>query len=245
MTGNKSLKDTPQVASDMGGALSTEEKRLLLPQLQSFGLDTLSTIIWDTINLVGVDDQREKFGIHFDEPEEENPKEQEEKPKEEQEKSKQRKQQMVTFWDGENAQTVPFPIFADIVIYVGEEKVKVYEEKHDPKEGNDTTAGLSKLKLALEYLKGKVEREGRLETAAEYRSKLDRERSWGAICKDKLVDSARERRGTQMWSAGKAEPKKEKGIQSMVNRHPELQQRKNHFKKQLGLLFNPEEDDKH
>jgi len=222
----------------MGGALSAEEKKMLIPHLQDFNLDTLSAIIWDTINLVGVDDEREKFGIHFDEPkpEEENPKE--ENPEEEQEKETNKvqeketnKEQMVTFWDGENVQTLPFLIFADIILYIGEEKIKELEVKDDLKEANDTTPGLSKLKLAVEYLKGKVEHAQRLETGAEYRRKIDDGEIGGASGEHKLVNSARERSGTQMWSAGKPEPKtknKIKGIESMMDRHPELQ--KNHGK---------------
>ena len=41
---------------------------MLLPHLQGFDPQTLCSIVWDTIDSIGVHDQWERFGIHFDEP---------------------------------------------------------------------------------------------------------------------------------------------------------------------------------
>ena len=82
---------------------------MLLPHLQGFDPQTLSSIVWDTINCIGVHDQREHFGIHFDELQpadheetedlnESSSKEEKEGKKEDGDKGR-GNQQIVNFWD--------------------------------------------------------------------------------------------------------------------------------------------------
>jgi len=223
--------------TDMGPALSLEEKKMLLPHLQGFNPQTLSGIIWDTINLIGVDDQRERFGIHFDEPPPD-PDEETEEPnessddkkdgKKKEDNGESSKEQMVNFWDGDDIQSLPLSIFSDILVHVGENTVQEYEQKYNLEEEKVLKIEVDKLKLALEYLSKKMQSMNRLETALEYREKIDKGQSSRGSCTDlQVVESARERRGTQMWSAGKNYPEDSKrskrGMMEIMFRLPGLQ----------------------
>ncbi len=209
----------------MGGVLSLEEKKQLLPHLQGFKPHTLSSIIWDTVNLIGVDDQRERFGIHFDEPKNEEGSMKDEENGDSDQDNKQG-EQTVTFWDGKEAHSLPLHIFIDILTYVGEETVKEYEA-NDLEEEKEIQTAVNQLKLSLEYLKNKLESIGRSETAEAYRTRLDEDESESR--RDSLVDKVRERRGTQMWSAGESrqptEKEQKKGIEGVMDRLPELHKR--------------------
>ena len=228
-------KPQPQASSAvMGGALSQAEKKQLLPHLQGFNPHTLSTIIWDTINLVGVDDQREMIGIQFNEPEcnqKEDKEEKEKKEEGEEDGEKKPKEPSVTFWDSETVQNLPLPIFIDILAYVGEETIKEYEANYNLEEENEFTAGVKKLKHALEYLQGTMQSMERSETAREYRNRIDRRLNSDAHSKRNMIEEVRERHGTQMWLAGELEHhegggnKVKKGMEGMVDRLPELQKR--------------------
>lgn len=183
----------------MGGALSHEEEKQLVPHLENFEPDSLSSVIWDTINLVGVDDERDNFGIHFDAAEES----QAEGVKEED------KEQNVVFWDGDEAQDLPLPVFMDIIVMVGEATVKRYEENYNLEENKEVEAGVNKLKLAMEYLQRALQVSHRPETLGEYRNRIDSMQSISSrkqTDRKHLVQSARERRGSHTWSAGELDP---------------------------------------
>ena len=50
----------------MGSALSARERKDLKPHLQGIEPSSLAAVIWDSINSVGIDDEVEIFGVHYE-----------------------------------------------------------------------------------------------------------------------------------------------------------------------------------
>lgn len=196
----------------MGGALSQEEKKQLIPHLQDFNPISLSSIVWDTINVVGVDDERENFGIHFDDCEKD-------------------EERNVVFWDGDDVHEIPFPVFMEILNLVCKETVKIYEEKYHLEEDKMVELGVMKLKLAMQCLQSILQSLHRTETLEDYRKRID---SRPRISLEKKLSSkhmARARHGSFTWSSGElASPrgngqKQNRGFESVITRMPELRKR--------------------
>ncbi len=217
----------------MGEALSVAEKKQLLPHLRGFKPHALASIIWDTVNEVCTDDRRDSFGILFDQTEKDETLErgecEAEKEEDEIEVSKcaaRGDKERVTFWDKEMIQTLPLPIFMDILMFVGEETVRSYEEHYDISKNNDVSKEVDKLKVALEYLQNKLQSMERSGTTEDYRIKVDLEGKDDRDCEQRRVARVRERRGTQVWSAGESDCEREsgrqRGMESVISRHPAL-----------------------
>ena len=213
----------------MGNLLSVREQRALKPHLQGIEPSSLAAIIWDSMNLVGVDDDVEKLGIHFM-----NESEFEEGG-----------QARVVFWDEIGATDMPRKVFFEVLLLVGEEIVEEYENNYDLEISTDLGTAVKKLQLALVSLRESIDTLTNEEGAKTYRERLD---SGGdkneEPASDDLIEEIRSRRGSYMWTNG--EPDSEalyntgrrasKGIEGVIDRLPDLRRR---YDKAVGTSNKP------
>ena len=132
----------------MGSALSEKEVTVLQPHLQGFEAASLASVIWDAINQVGVDDEQEKMGIHFetgDTP-------------------------AAIFWDETGPQHLPRKAFLQVMEMVAERTI---ESSYDLEKSKALGAVVSKLKLALVYLQREIQSMKGEEGGYSYRKHLE------------------------------------------------------------------------
>ena len=202
----------------MGNLLSVREQKALKPHLQGIEPSSLAAIILDSINLVGVDDDVEKLGIHFM-----NDSEFEEGG-----------QARVIFWDEIEATDMPRKVFLEILQLVGEEIVEEYENNYDLDKSTDLGTAVKKLQVALVSLRETIDTLTNEEDAKAYRERLDSgEDTNEDSLSGKLIQEIRSRRGSYMWTNGEAEGEAwynsgrrvSKGIEGVIDRLPDLRRR--------------------
>ena len=200
----------------MGNVLSYKEQKALKPHLQGIEPASLAAIIWDSINLVGVDDDLEKIGIHFINESE----------------LDDSSQSQVIFWDENGATDMPRKVFLEVLLMIGEQIVNEYESNYDLEKATDLGTAVNKLQLALVSLNETIQSlpdEG----SKTYRERLDS----GVLTSDEhisdnLIEKVRTRRGSYMWTNGETENlptnvgrRRSKGIEGVIDRLPELRRR--------------------
>lgn len=201
----------------MGSTLSCKEQRALKPHLQGIEPASLAAIVWDSINMVGVDDDIEKLGIHFVNGTE----------------LDDCGQARVIFWDEIGATDMPRKVFLEVLLMVGEETVTEYESNYDLNTSTDLGTAVNKLQLALASLRDNIDGLSREEGAKAYRDRLDSGVSINDDpVSDDLIEEIRTRRGSYMWTNGEpdSEPanmgrRQSKGIEGVIDRLPELRRR--------------------
>ena len=201
----------------MGNILSGSEQKALKPHLQGIEPASLAAVIWDSINLVGVDDDIEKLGIHFVNGTE----------------FEDGGQARVIFWDEIGATDMPRKVFLEVLLMVGEEIVKEYENNYDLETSTDLGTAVNKLQLAMVSLRETIDSLTSEECAKTYRERLDSGVSINEDpISDDLIEEIRTRRGSYMWT--NAEPESEpmytgrrqsKGIEGVIDRLPDLRKR--------------------
>lgn len=199
----------------MGSTLSMSEERELAIQLQGLEPASLASIIWDSINSVGVDDKQEKFGIDF---------------------SGGKDSQKVTFWDSGDVTEMPRKVFLEIIQMASEKIISEYENNYDLEKSHELQTPVNKLRLAKQYLQREIRLlEGQV-NIKEYCENLES----GTSAKDELkdenfVEEVRTRRATWVWSNGghsksndgynPSRRRTSKGLEAVVDRLPELRSR--------------------
>lgn len=198
--------------------LSKREERELAIHLQGIEPVSLATIIWDSINCVGVDDEHAKFGIDFS-----GGKVSSDSPK-------------VLFWDKGDATGMPRKVFLEILQMVSEKIIEDYENNYDLEKSHELQSAVNKLRLAKQHLQKEIRLVDGQVGAKEYRERLD-----SGICTEEeqptaedLVDEVRTRRGSWMWTTGEQHSfdsynggrrRMSKGLEAVVDRLPELRRR--------------------
>ena len=201
----------------MGSVLSSKEHKAIESRIQGFEPSSLATVIWDSINQVGVDDEQEKLGIHFEDIE----------PNEDSETGGSK----VTFWDGDDAQQMPRKVFLEVMLLVGETTIKNYEDNYDLEKSIQLGTAVNRLKLAVVHLKKEIDTVQDQPSASAYRHRLDSGINMDEA--DNMVEELRARRGSWMWSSGEVDPstfnasrrRSTKGIEGVLDRLPELRRR--------------------
>lgn len=201
----------------MGSVLSAREQKALKPHLQGIEPSSLAAVIWDSINSVGVDDDIEKLGIHFVNGTE----------------FEDGGQARVIFWDEIGASDMPRKVFLEVLLMVGEEIVKEYENNYDLETSTDLGTAVNKLQVAMVSLRETIDGLADEECAKTYRERLDSGVSMNEDpASDDLIEEIRTRRGSYMWTNGEPESepaytgrRQSKGIESVIERLPDLRRR--------------------
>ena len=198
----------------MASQLTKEEQAELKFHFQGFEPSSLASVIWDSINSVGIDDQSEKIGIYF-------------------EKADIDKEDHVIFWDEKGVTDLPRSVFLQIMKMVAEETVKIYEDHYDLERTPQLKAAVDRLKFALEKLQQHISL-NKLKSLQVRRSL----RSENEPNSEELVQSVRVHHASYNWSNEEQDMdavaasmynfnrrRSTKGIEGVVDRLPELRTR--------------------
>ncbi|XP_064396573.1 uncharacterized protein LOC135343542 [Halichondria panicea] len=196
----------------MGSVLSKMEEKEMTSYLQGIQPASLASIVWDTINSVGVDDESEKFGISF-EGEKKSPK--------------------VMFWDNGEVTEMPRKVFLEILEMMSGRVLEAYETEYNIEESPELKSGVDKLKLAKTRLQKEIESLRGHEGAKDYRKRLDSIQRVEDESKAKeMVQEVRQRRGSMTWSISEDNLLDErerrlsnKGLEGVVDRLPDLRRK--------------------
>lgn len=157
----------------MGGVLSSEEKEHIAPHLLGFQPSELCSLVWDSINEVGMEprDSQDnssnyhprKIGISF-----------KGAFGEAEAASEIKKENSVVFWDGMDTTHLPKRVFLEVLKMTGEELVSTYEQNYELERMTDLGFAVAELKHALSCLDQHISSTlGSQESAGEYKRRLD------------------------------------------------------------------------
>ncbi len=202
----------------MGSLLSQTEHEKLVPYLQGIDPASLATVIWDSINNIGMDSNVKNGvgSIQFLEGDD--------------------NQDHAVFWDSEGAEVLPQNVFLEIMRMVGEKTAQTFEDNYDLERSPESKVAVSKLKLSLQCLYKHVSTMRMCETVEEYKN---RQYCNDANVTPDLVDDVMKRRGSYTWKSGDEnhntsgsasswsllERKDSKGLVGVIDRLPDLQRR--------------------
>ena len=200
----------------MGSALSQEESKAIQPHLHGFEPASLASVIWDSLNKVGVDDEMEKMGIDFGTNDEEG-------------------QAGVVFWDESGVTQLPRKVFLQVLEYVAEQTIDSYESNYDLDKSPALAATVHKLQLAFAHLRREIQSMKGDEDVSVYRERLDSGVSVEQSDSEgtSIVEELRTRKGSWHWANGEPDDfarlherrRSSKGIVGVVERLPELRRR--------------------